>query len=100
MLQKFLGVLKVVLINIYFSNITSALTFINVWLKLKQNSKCWYWMKIEKSSEYKFLIVLTICQKDLLDIIVNDTKENLEFCSHFSRSPWVMLFSYSLNNDS
>ena len=59
------------------------LTFIKVWLKLMQKNKHCYWIKIEKSSEYNFLMVLKSCQEDPLDIIVNDTKETLElWCIH------------------
>ena len=52
--KKFLGVLKVVTNNIYFSNMIFPLTFMKVWVILIQKNKDCYWIKIEEIPEYRF----------------------------------------------
>ena len=104
LLQKILGVLKMVTNNIYISNMIFPLTFIKAWLKLMQKSKRYYWIKREESSEYSFL-----------DSIGNLSIRSFWYHSKgyqgnpwvllrshpsIKRSPWVILRSHALNNDS
>ena len=60
--KKFIGVLKEVTNNIHFSNMIIPLMFMKVWLKPMEKNKRCYYIKIEESPEYNFLIVLKICQ--------------------------------------
>ena len=102
--KKFLGVLKVVTDNIYFSNMTFPLTFIKVWLKLIQKNKRWCWIKIEESPKHNFFYSIENLSIRSFWYHRKWHQGNpwILLRSHASikRSPCVMLCSHALNNDS
>ena len=70
--KNFLGVLKMVTNNIFFSNMIFRSTFIKAWLILIENYMHCQWMKIGKSPDYNCFDN----NEDLLETIANDTKRN------------------------
>ena len=100
--KKFLGVIKVVINKIYFSNMIFPLTFIKVWLQLMQKNKHYYWIKIEKLWIQFFDGIEKLSRRSSwYHSKWHQGNPWVMVHSHSSikRSPLVMLCSHALNND-